>query len=73
MGRRLMPAVARLLGGNEIWSARVAHLVQNASQFGTITGLVGTDMAKVRSRERGITNRDVAFHRNDTRYPAPTR
>jgi pyruvate/2-oxoglutarate dehydrogenase complex dihydrolipoamide dehydrogenase (E3) component len=47
------PNIACLPSKNEIWSARVAHLVQHAAPFGTmITGAVATDMAKVRQRKR---------------------
>jgi pyruvate/2-oxoglutarate dehydrogenase complex dihydrolipoamide dehydrogenase (E3) component len=58
------PAVACLPSKNEIWSARVAHLVQTAEQFGTLTGPVMTDMAKVRSRKQGMIEREIAFHLN---------
>jgi pyruvate/2-oxoglutarate dehydrogenase complex dihydrolipoamide dehydrogenase (E3) component len=44
------PAVACLPSKNELWSARVAHLVQNAAQFGTLNAAVRTDMGKVRQR-----------------------
>src|SRR5882724_5390093 len=43
------PAVACLPSKNELWSARVSHLVQNAAQFGTLATAVETDMRKVRS------------------------
>ncbi|MFM0117774.1 MULTISPECIES: mercuric reductase [unclassified Paraburkholderia] len=56
------PAVACLPSKNEIWSARVAHLAQHAGDFGTITGPVTVDMAKVRERKRGMIEREVAFH-----------
>jgi pyruvate/2-oxoglutarate dehydrogenase complex dihydrolipoamide dehydrogenase (E3) component len=56
------PAVACLPSKNEIWSARVAHLAQRAADFGTITGPVTVDMAKVRERKRGMIEREVAFH-----------
>ena len=48
------PAVACLPSKNEIWSARVAHLVQNAAQFGTLTAPAKTDMRKVRSRKQDM-------------------
>src|SRR5215469_3926483 len=48
------PAVACLPSKNEVWSARVARLAQTAGLFGTITGPVKTDMAKVRSRKQGM-------------------
>jgi pyruvate/2-oxoglutarate dehydrogenase complex dihydrolipoamide dehydrogenase (E3) component len=56
------PAVACLPSKNEIWSARVAHLTQHAGQFGTTTGPVSVDMAKVRERKRGMVEREAAFH-----------
>jgi pyruvate/2-oxoglutarate dehydrogenase complex dihydrolipoamide dehydrogenase (E3) component len=58
------PAVACLPSKNEIWSARVAHLAHNAGQFGTLTGTVKTDMAKVRSRKQGMIDREIEFHLN---------
>lgn len=58
------PAVACLPSKNEIWSARVAHIARNAAQFGTITGDVKTDMAKVRARKQDMIDREVAFHVN---------
>src|ERR1700739_4011973 len=56
------PAVACLPSKNEIWSARVAHLAHNAAQFGTMTGPVATDMAKVRQRKRKMIDREIALH-----------
>ena len=56
------PAVACLPSKNEMWGARVAHLVQRASHFGTTTGPVATDMAKVRRRKQGMIDREIAFH-----------
>ena len=56
------PNIACLPSKNEIWSARVAHLVRNAAQFGTSTGPVTTDMAKVRQRKRGMVEGEIAFH-----------
>lgn len=58
------PAVACMPSKNEIWGARVAHLVQTADQFGTLTGPVRTDMAKVRSRKQGMIEREIAVHLN---------
>jgi pyruvate/2-oxoglutarate dehydrogenase complex dihydrolipoamide dehydrogenase (E3) component len=56
VGRRWVggssPAVACLPSKNELWSARVTHLVQNAAQFGTLATAVKTDMRKVRSTSR---------------------
>jgi pyruvate/2-oxoglutarate dehydrogenase complex dihydrolipoamide dehydrogenase (E3) component len=56
------PAVACLPSKNEIWSARVAHLARHASDFGTTTGPVSIDMAKVRERKRAMVEREAAFH-----------
>jgi pyruvate/2-oxoglutarate dehydrogenase complex dihydrolipoamide dehydrogenase (E3) component len=58
------PAVACLPSKNELWSARVAHLVRNAAQFGTVTGSVKTDMRKVRSRKQDMIDREIDFHLN---------
>src|SRR5258707_1341660 len=56
------PNIACLPSKNEIWSARVAHLAHRAAQFGTATGPVATDMAKVRQRKRDMVNREIDFH-----------
>ncbi|MBR1124866.1 mercuric reductase [Bradyrhizobium lablabi] len=56
------PAVACLPSKNEIWSARVAHLVRNAARFGTLAGAVKVDMRKVRSRKQDMIDREVEFH-----------
>ena len=56
------PNIACLPSKNEIWSARVAHLVRHAAQFGTETGPVATEMAKVRQRKRDMVNREIDFH-----------
>ena len=56
------PNIACLPSKNEIWSARVAHLVNDAAHFGTMTGAVKTDMAKVRQRKRDMVNREIDFH-----------
>jgi pyruvate/2-oxoglutarate dehydrogenase complex dihydrolipoamide dehydrogenase (E3) component len=58
------PAVACLPSKNEIWSARVAHLARHAAQFGTETGAVAVDMAKVRRRKQDMIDREIAFHLN---------
>jgi pyruvate/2-oxoglutarate dehydrogenase complex dihydrolipoamide dehydrogenase (E3) component len=47
---------------NEIWAARIAYLVRHADQFGTMTGPVKTDMAKVRQRKRDMVEREIAAH-----------
>ncbi|CAB3799415.1 putative pyridine nucleotide-disulfide oxidoreductase RclA [Paraburkholderia ultramafica] len=56
------PAVACLPSKNEIWSARVAHLARHAAEFGSVTGPVAIDMAKVRDRKRDMVEREAAFH-----------
>jgi pyruvate/2-oxoglutarate dehydrogenase complex dihydrolipoamide dehydrogenase (E3) component len=56
------PNIACMPSKNEIWSARVAYLARNAARFGTATGSVTTDMAKVRQRKRDMVNREVALH-----------
>src|SRR5215471_5518203 len=58
------PAVACLPSKNEIWSARVAHLARHAAQFGTETGPIATNMAKVRRRKQDMVEREIAFHLN---------
>src|SRR5436853_1144116 len=56
------PNIACLPSKNEIWSAKVAHLVHHAAQFGTVTGPVAIDMAKVRQRKRKMVDDLVAAH-----------
>src|SRR5580704_10035196 len=56
------PNIACMPSKNEIWSARIAHLVRHAAKFGTITGPVTTDMAKVRKRKRDMVEREIAAH-----------
>ena len=58
------PAVACLPSKNELWSAKVAHVVQNAAKFGTNTGAVKTDVAAVRKRKSDMVEREIAFHLN---------
>jgi pyruvate/2-oxoglutarate dehydrogenase complex dihydrolipoamide dehydrogenase (E3) component len=56
------PNVACLPSKNEIRSAEVAHMARNAAQFGTITGPVKVDMAKVRQRKRDMVQALVDAH-----------
>jgi pyruvate/2-oxoglutarate dehydrogenase complex dihydrolipoamide dehydrogenase (E3) component len=56
------PAVACMPSKNELWSARVAHLVRNAEHFGTLAAAVKTDMRKVRSRKQDMIDREIEFH-----------
>jgi pyruvate/2-oxoglutarate dehydrogenase complex dihydrolipoamide dehydrogenase (E3) component len=58
------PAVACMPSKNEVWSARVAYLAQRAAHFGTLTGSVSTDMAKVRQRKQDMVEREIALHLN---------
>ncbi|MGY3615320.1 mercuric reductase [Bradyrhizobium sp. USDA 10063] len=58
------PAVACLPSKNELWSARVAHIVRNAAQFGSLTDAVKTDMGKVRARKQDMVDREIALHLN---------
>src|SRR5712691_2188950 len=72
-GRRTAVVERRWIGGscpninclpskNEIWSAKVAHLVHHAAQFGTVTGPVAVDMATVRQRKRDMVDSQIAMH-----------
>ncbi len=56
------PNIACLPSKNEIWSAKVAHLVRHAAQFGARTGAVTIDMATVRQRKRDMVDRQIAAH-----------
>jgi len=56
------PAVACLPSKNEIWSARVAHIVRNAAHFGTVADRVTTDMARVRRRKQDMIEREIEAH-----------
>ena len=56
------PNVACLPSKNEIRSAEIAHLARNAAQFGTLTGPVKVDMAKVRQRKRDMVQTLVDAH-----------
>lgn len=54
------PNIACMPSKNEVWSARIAHLVHQAGNFGTITTPGETDMARVRQRKRDMVSREVA-------------
>lgn len=56
------PAVACMPSKTEVWSARVAHLVRNATRFGTIAENVRTDMAQVRRHKQEMVDGQDAFH-----------
>lgn len=57
------PNIACLPSKNEIISARVAHMVKHAAEFGTSTGTVTIDVEKVRQRKREMVDGGVAFHK----------
>jgi pyruvate/2-oxoglutarate dehydrogenase complex dihydrolipoamide dehydrogenase (E3) component len=56
------PAVACMPSKNELWSARVAHIVRHAEKFGTLAVNITTDMRKVRSRKQDMVERETAVH-----------
>ena len=56
------PNIACLPSKNEIWSAKVAHQVHHAAQFGAMTGPVVIDMATVRQRKRDMVDAQIAVH-----------
>jgi pyruvate/2-oxoglutarate dehydrogenase complex dihydrolipoamide dehydrogenase (E3) component len=56
------PNINCLPGKNEIWSAKVADLARHAARFGTMTGPVAIDMAKVRQRKRAMVEGLIAMH-----------
>src|SRR5215470_6609489 len=56
------PNIACLPSKNEIWSAKVAHLMHHAAQFGIVTGPVAIDMAKVRQRKREMVDGLIDVH-----------
>src|SRR5712675_1922830 len=71
-GRRTAVVERRWIGGscpninclpskNEIWSAKVADLTHHAAKFGTETGPVRIDMAKVRQRKRDMVESLIAM------------
>lgn len=58
------PAVACMPSKNELESARVAHIVRHAAEFGTLVGDVKTDMRKVLGRKEEMVKREIAVHLN---------
>jgi pyruvate/2-oxoglutarate dehydrogenase complex dihydrolipoamide dehydrogenase (E3) component len=56
------PAVACMPSKNELWSARVAHIVRNAKPFGTLVEGAATDMRQVRRRKQDMIDREIALH-----------
>jgi pyruvate/2-oxoglutarate dehydrogenase complex dihydrolipoamide dehydrogenase (E3) component len=58
------PAVACLPSKNEIWGARVAHVVRNAAHFGTVVDGFRIDMAQVRRRKQAMIDIEIELHLN---------
>jgi pyruvate/2-oxoglutarate dehydrogenase complex dihydrolipoamide dehydrogenase (E3) component len=58
------PAVACMPSKNELWSARVAHVVRNAAHFGTVVDGIKVDMERVRRRKQDMIDREIEFHLN---------
>jgi len=56
------PNIACMPSKNEISSARVAHLVRNAWEFGWMLNPGAIDMAVVRRRKRDMVEAQVAAH-----------
>ena len=56
------PNVNCMPSKNEIWSANVARMARQASEFGTKTGPVTIDMLAVRRRKRDMVDAQVAAH-----------
>ncbi len=56
------PNIACLPSKNVVRSAEVAHLARHGAQFGTMTGPLEVDMAKVRQRKREMVEALVAAH-----------
>lgn len=57
------PNVACMPSKNEVWSARVAHVVDHAREFGTLTTPGKIDMAQVRQRKRDMVTGTIAAFR----------
>jgi pyruvate/2-oxoglutarate dehydrogenase complex dihydrolipoamide dehydrogenase (E3) component len=56
------PNINCLPSKNEIWSAKVAHVVRHAAAYGTVVEGARTDMAQVLARKRKMVEDQVAFH-----------
>jgi pyruvate/2-oxoglutarate dehydrogenase complex dihydrolipoamide dehydrogenase (E3) component len=56
------PNIACMPSKNEIWSAKAAHFVRHAAEFGMTTGPVVIDMAVVSERKRKMVEAQVAAH-----------
>jgi len=75
LGQRTAVVERKMVGGscpntnclpskNEIWSAKVADLAAHADRFGSMTGPVRTDMARVLARKTAMVDELVAIHHN---------
>ena len=62
------PNINCLPAKNEIWSAKVANLVQRAGEFGSVTGTSSVDMEAVRNRKRAMVEGLIEVHKR--RYKA---
>jgi len=56
------PNINCLPSKNEIWSAKVADLVNHATAFGMATGTTAIDMRRVRQRKREMVDALVTMH-----------
>src|SRR5262245_37226635 len=56
------PNIACLPSKNEIWSAKVAHLVRHGAEYGSVSGAVAVNMSAVRRRKREMVKQEVAAH-----------
>lgn len=56
------PNIACMPSKNEVWSARIAHIVEHVAEFGTTAGSATIDMIKVRQRKREMVEHEVALH-----------
>jgi pyruvate/2-oxoglutarate dehydrogenase complex dihydrolipoamide dehydrogenase (E3) component len=54
--------VACMPSKNEISSAKVAHMVRHAAQYGTVTSSLAVHMATVRLRKGAMVERQIARH-----------
>jgi pyruvate/2-oxoglutarate dehydrogenase complex dihydrolipoamide dehydrogenase (E3) component len=73
LGQRTAVVERKMVGGscpntnclpskNEIWSAKVADLAAHGDRFGSMTGPVQTDMARVLARKTTMVEELVAIH-----------
>ena len=56
------PNINCLPSKNEIWSAKVADLAHHGARYGSMTGPVATDMARVRARKREMVQGLIERH-----------